>query len=49
MDEAPPHVTQTEIDTYEPHGVVCLRDRFDARWLARLAEGGERALAAPGR
>jgi ectoine hydroxylase-related dioxygenase (phytanoyl-CoA dioxygenase family) len=49
MDNAPTSaVDDAAIAAYERDGVVCLRQVFDGAWLDRLAEGVERAMAAPG-
>lgn len=41
-------IGEDDIRTYERDGVVCLRGAFGPEWLALLADGVERALAAPG-
>ena len=47
-DTRAPAITESDIATYERDGVVCLRGAFGADWLALLADGVERAMAAPG-
>jgi ectoine hydroxylase-related dioxygenase (phytanoyl-CoA dioxygenase family) len=41
-------IAQGDVDAYARDGVVCLRDRFDARWIKRLRAAVERDLAALG-
>jgi hypothetical protein len=42
------HITERDIEAYESDGAVCLRGAFARSWLARLAEGMEQDIAAPG-
>lgn len=41
-------ISQKNIADFDRDGVVCLRNRFEARWIERLAQGFERNLANPG-
>src|SRR5262249_57090951 len=45
---SPVDVTEADVATYERDGVVCLRGVFAPRWIARLAEGIEEDIRAPG-
>lgn len=40
-------VTRHEIESFQRDGAVCLRQKFEQRWLDLIAEGSERNLAAP--
>jgi ectoine hydroxylase-related dioxygenase (phytanoyl-CoA dioxygenase family) len=41
-------VTESDVETYEWDGVVCLRRVFAPRWIELLAEGIEQDIRAPG-
>lgn len=41
-------ITEKDIQRFERDGVVCLRDRFEARWIDHLARGFENNRASPG-
>ncbi|BBK41374.1 phytanoyl-CoA dioxygenase [Allostella vacuolata] len=43
-----PAIGEAEIEAYERDGIVCLRGRFDAGWIARMAAATDAAMAAPG-
>jgi len=47
-DICPNLLNGQDIATYRRDGVVCLRQVFDADWLARLTRATERTLAKPG-
>ena len=41
-------ITGKDIEAFDRDGVVCLRNRFEAKWIEQLARGFERNLANPG-
>ena len=41
-------IAESDIETFERDGVVCLRGAFDAEWMARIERGIESELATPG-
>ena len=41
-------LTESEIDTYENDGVICLRGVIDPRWIEVLRSATDEAMAAPG-
>ena len=41
-------ITGKDIERFNRDGVVCLRNRFEARWIEQLAQGFESNLASPG-
>ena len=46
MDRSRP-VSEREIATFQHDGAICLRQKFDQKWLDLIAEGIEQNLAAP--
>ncbi|WP_416896678.1 MAG: phytanoyl-CoA dioxygenase family protein [Minwuia sp.] len=49
MNRNPPRdVTADEIETFRRYGVVCLRQMFDADWIARMQDAVDDAIANPG-
>jgi len=42
-------ITDTDIDTFERDGAVCLRQMFGQEWLDLLAQGVENAMSSSGR
>lgn len=41
-------ISQQDIDNFQRHGVVCLRDVFAADWIKQLAVGVDKNFRAPG-
>lgn len=49
MGQRPPRdITDAEKETFWADGVVCLRQMFDADWIARMREAVDDAIANPG-